>query len=197
MLEAAESAGLDAKKVGDTIKQWSEEARPYGDTWLAEIQLKALKAIAASKNFAKLSVSLAQDLDKGISEEAIEKKAAVVGILAKAAGLAGMNDVAAEADARQAKLDSKLDEEYHHKVPPFKPTAYAGRKNAQANRVVLMELFTGAQCPPCVAADVAFDALLQTYKPAEFIGLQYHLHIPGPDPLTNDDSHGATEVLRG
>ena len=147
MLEAAESAGLDAKKVGDTIKQWSEEARPYGDTWLAEIQLKALKAIAASKNFAKLSVSLAQDLDKGISEEAIEKKAAVVGILAKAAGLAGMNDVAAEAGARQAKLDSKLDEEYHHKVPPFKPTAYAGRKNAQANRVALMELFTGAMPP--------------------------------------------------
>ncbi len=51
-----------------------------------------------------------------------------------------------------------------------------------------MELFTGAQCPPCVAADVAFDALLQTYKPTEFIGLQYHLHIPGPDPLTNNDS---------
>ena len=51
-----------------------------------------------------------------------------------------------------------------------------------------MELFTGAQCPPCVAADVAFDALLTTYKPAEFIGLQYHLHIPGPDPLTNRDS---------
>ena len=110
--------------------------------------MKALKAIAASKNFAKLSVSLAQDLNKGISEEAIEKKAAVVGILAKAAGLAGMNDVAAEAGARQAKLDSKLDEEYHNKVPPFKPTAYAGRKNAQANRVALMELFTGRNAPP-------------------------------------------------
>jgi hypothetical protein len=51
-----------------------------------------------------------------------------------------------------------------------------------------MELFTGAQCPPCVAADVAFDALLESYKPAEMIGLQYHLHIPGPDPLTNKDT---------
>ena len=27
-----------------------------------------------------------------------------------------------------------------------------------------------------------------TYKPTEFIGLQYHLHIPGPDPLTNNDT---------
>ena len=51
-----------------------------------------------------------------------------------------------------------------------------------------MEIFTGAECPPCVAADVAFDALLKTYKPTEFIGLQHHLHIPGPDPLTNTDT---------
>ena len=51
-----------------------------------------------------------------------------------------------------------------------------------------MELFTGAQCPPCVAADVGFDGLLETYEPTEFIGLQYHLHIPGPDPLTNQAS---------
>jgi hypothetical protein len=51
-----------------------------------------------------------------------------------------------------------------------------------------MELFTGTQCPSCVSADVAFDALLKTYKPADFIGFQYHLHIPGPDPLTNPDA---------
>ncbi len=42
--------------------------------------------------------------------------------------------------------------------------------------------------PPCVAADVAFDAILKAYEPTELIGLQYHLHIPGPDPLTNTDS---------
>jgi len=187
-LSAAEGAGLDAQKVGDMIKQWSEEAKPYGDAWLSEVRIKALKAIGASKSFAKLSVGLAQEVDKGISETAVEKKAAVVGVLARAARLAGMADLAKEADARAAKLDLQLDEEYHHKVPPFKPTSYTGRKSPQANQVVLMELFTGAQCPPCVAADVAFDALLQTYKPVDFIGLQYHLHIPGPDPLTTRDS---------
>jgi hypothetical protein len=51
-----------------------------------------------------------------------------------------------------------------------------------------MELFTGSQCPPCVAADVGFDALLKTYEHTELIALQYHLHIPGPDPLTNPTS---------
>jgi hypothetical protein len=52
----------------------------------------------------------------------------------------------------------------------------------------VLELFTGAQCPPCVAADLAFDAIMKSYKPTELIALQYHLHIPGPDPLANPDS---------
>jgi hypothetical protein len=58
---------------------------------------------------------------------------------------------------------------------------------------VLLELFTGAQCPPCVAADIAFDAALKSYKPSEVVALQYHLHIPGPDPLTNADSEARAE----
>jgi hypothetical protein len=99
-----------------------------------------------------------------------------------------MTELATETESRLTKINDKLDEDYHHKVPPFKPATFAGRKGSSADRVVLMELFTGAQCPPCVAADVAFDALLTTYKPTEFIGLQYHLHIPGPDPMTNRDA---------
>src|SRR5262249_6968030 len=70
---------------------------------------------------------------------------------------------------------------------PFTPEKFAGRP-AKNNRVVLVELFTGAQCPPCVAADMAFDGLEQTYKPSEVVLLQYHLHIPGPDALTNPDT---------
>ena len=91
------------------------------------------------------------------------------------------------------RLESRLDEEYRKNVPPFKPEKFAGRRDSKADRVVLMELFTGAQCPPCVAADVAFDALLETYNSTELIGLQYHLHIPGPDPLTNKDTVGRQE----
>jgi hypothetical protein len=188
MLNSAEEAGVDAQKVGDTIKQWREEAKPYGTAWSNEVTLKALHAIAASKSFAKLSLALAQDLDKGISDQALEQKTEVVRLLANAARVVGMADLATETDARLAKLNLRLDEEYHHKVPPFKPTPFAGRTKSQANGVVMMEIFTGAECGPCVAADVAFDALLGTYKPTEFIGLQYHLHIPGPDPLTNSET---------
>jgi thiol-disulfide isomerase/thioredoxin len=56
-------------------------------------------------------------------------------------------------------------------------------------RIVLAELFTGAECGPCVAADHAFDKLAEYYPRSELVILEYHEHIPGPDPLTNPDSY--------
>jgi hypothetical protein len=188
LLSSAEAAGLEPSRVADLAKKWMNEARPYGDEWTTEVRLKTLKAVGASKTFAKMTVELAKEAEKLVAEEAIEAKVTVLESLLTAARAAGMDELAKDTEARYNKLSERLDEEYHHKVPPFKPAAYAGRQSKTADQVVLMELFTGAQCPPCVAADVAFDALLTTFKPTDFIGLQYHLHIPGPDPLTNRDS---------
>jgi thiol-disulfide isomerase/thioredoxin len=58
-----------------------------------------------------------------------------------------------------------------------------------SGKVVLAELFTGAECPPCVAADLAFDKLSEYYPRNALAILEYHLHIPGPDPLTNPDTY--------
>jgi len=55
-------------------------------------------------------------------------------------------------------------------------------------RVILAELFTGAECPPCVAADMAFDELSEFYPRNVLAILEFHLHIPGPDPITNPDT---------
>jgi len=189
LLTSAERAGLAAADVEKLVDTWLKEAKAHGEAWSNEVRLKAAKALGTSKPFAETTLKLAQEADKDLPADApAETKAAVVGLLASAAANAGKADLAADAKARLAKLDAELDAEYHEKVPPFKPTPYEGRKSKEANLPVVFELFTGAQCPPCVAADVAFDALLKTYKPTEFIGLQYHLHIPGPDPLTNNDS---------
>ncbi len=54
-----------------------------------------------------------------------------------------------------------------------------------SGKVVLAELFTGAECNPCAAADYAFDALSNYYPKNDLAILEYHVHIPGPDPLTN------------
>ena len=107
-----------------------------------------------------------------------------------------MTSEAKEIAARLAVLETKLDDEYIKSVPPFKPTMFAGRKDPGGNRVVMMELFTGAQCPPCVAADVAFDALLKSYKPTELVLVQYHMHIPGSDPMTNPDTIARWDYYR-
>src|SRR5262249_6727188 len=39
----------------------------------------------------------------------------------------------------------------------------------------------------CVSVDLAFDSLRRTYKPSDVVLLQYHAHIPGPDPLVSVD----------
>jgi thiol-disulfide isomerase/thioredoxin len=75
------------------------------------------------------------------------------------------------------ELERRQTQSFH--PPAFKiPADWKGK-------TVLAELFTGSECPPCVAADMAFDAFLETY-PAKYLAiLEYHLPIPGPDPMMN------------
>lgn len=189
ILRTASSADWSAEQVNELMAQWFKETEPYGDAWSAEIRKRALQALANQEKYAEAAFKLGEEAYAALPQDAsTESRADLLAILATTARQAGKADVADEADRKLAELESVLDEEYLKKTPPFAPAQYAGRKDAKANQVVVMELFTGAQCPPCVAADVAFDALLKTYQPTEFIGLQYHLHIPGPDPLTNEDA---------
>ncbi len=68
------------------------------------------------------------------------------------------------------------------KVKPREP------KPGLHNRVALMELLTGAPCPTCVAADLASGILEQIYPKTELIGIRYHLHTAGPDPMASPAS---------
>jgi tetratricopeptide (TPR) repeat protein len=52
-------------------------------------------------------------------------------------------------------------------------------------KTVLAELFTGSECPPCVAADLGFDGLIESFGPEHLAALEYHLPIPRPDPIMN------------
>ena len=201
MLKLAEAADLDEKTVRGYIEEWVNGARPYGTAYAADVKTKALNALSGQKAYAGLALELATEAEKALDKDASkEQRAEVAGALATAAKLAGKDDLAKQAGARADALEAEVDVEYHKTVPPFKPEVSLGRKDKTSDRVVLLELFTGAQCPPCVAADVAFDALLKTYKPTELVALEYHLHIPGPDPLTNPDSKTRAEYypdLRG
>ncbi len=198
ILRSAQDAALSADEVRQHLQTWFAAAAPYGPNWLAECRSSALKALQGQKPYAEMTLALAQEADKALGADATtEQRSAALQSLLAAARATGKLEIAQEASARLEKIEAKLDEEYHHAVPPFKPEAFAGRSKPDSDRVVLMELFTGAQCPPCVAADVAFDALLKTYASKDVVTLQYHLHIPGPDPLTNPDSVARMSYYQG
>ena len=84
-----------------------------------------------------------------------------------------------------AGLEEIIDARYEKEFPlpvrpqPYKPTA------ARSDRTVLAEVFTGAGCVPCVAADLSMDAFLERYQRQDVIVLMYHIHAPVPDPMAN------------
>jgi tetratricopeptide (TPR) repeat protein len=86
----------------------------------------------------------------------------------------------------EAALAAKL------KALPFEPEPFKAPA-ALRGKTVLAELFTGSECPPCVGADIAFDALIETFPPKYLAVLVYHLPIPRPDPMMNP----ATAVRAG
>lgn len=78
-----------------------------------------------------------------------------------------------------------LDKTYHDAINGFHNADTEVKPATEKQRVVLCELFTGAACPPCVAADLATVAMEKELPKSHFITLRYHQHIPAPDPLAN------------
>ena len=82
-----------------------------------------------------------------------------------------------------ADMLAELQDQTDGRLPSFQPIPREPGSYQKTGRTVLVELFTGAMCPPCVAADVACDALSEYYDGDEVQVLQWHLPIPEPEPL--------------
>jgi hypothetical protein len=184
----AVKAGLDllkdakAKKaMKDDVKNWAEKtvqaAEKYGPRYERYAVNRIAELLSGEDAYADLGVEYAGKAVKLLTSKdkpTAHKKA--LEALATALETAGKKDEAKEVTEKIKKLDLSL-----------KPEPFAGR-TGKSDRTVLVELFTGAQCPPCVAADLAFDALGKAYKPSDVLLLEYHLHVPRPDPLANDET---------
>jgi thiol-disulfide isomerase/thioredoxin len=83
-----------------------------------------------------------------------------------------------KADGFEAALEAKLRELPYHPEPFKAPAGWKGK-------TALAEIFTGSECPPCVAADLGFDGLIEAYPASALAVLEYHLPIPRPDPMIN------------
>jgi hypothetical protein len=195
-------ASASAIKVGTLVADYAlKDAKPEEVKKAVEFQEKALAGLPevlvqrsliptlgsmGRKNVEKeFGLALLRRI-KGDAKTASDETLALMKL--EASLLEGVDDKKA-ADLKLAitKQEEDLDQIFLKTAIPFKPEPFDGTKR-KSKRVTVLELFTGAQCPPCVAADVAFDALAESFKPSDVVLLQYHLHIPGPDPLTNRDA---------
>lgn len=95
------------------------------------------------------------------------------------------------------ELAEHLNKVYDRVTQAFVGEKIEPRKEGGGNRIALLELFTGAECPPCVAADLATGGLEATYAQSEVIVLRYHEHIPGPDVFANDITQARFESYGG
>jgi len=93
-----------------------------------------------------------------------------------------------EAKGNREGFDEFLRGIYDQAITSFLTDKHRDRQATESPRIALLEMFTGAECPPCVAADVAVDAIEQTFPAADVVALRYHVHIPGPDALSSPDS---------
>jgi hypothetical protein len=185
LMAKEEATAADLNRQADATLQI---ALAYGSELRKWVLTEIAQQLNASEKSAPLAVVYALQAEKALSpSDPDSARLPILKTLASALRKSGKIEEARQFQARINQIDDALDREFLKDAIPFKPEVFTGRKS-KSTRVVLMELFTGAQCPPCVAADAAFDALLKTYKPEEVVFLQYHLHIPGPDPLTNSDS---------
>jgi thiol-disulfide isomerase/thioredoxin len=182
------------KATVNEVREWTQLAlKPsanYGERWQREFAIRLAETLVKEKEFAPVAAEVARSAEK-LKGDA-EYQLRVLGVLQTALKQSGKEGEAKLLGQRLDELETVAHREYRKTALSFKVEPFAGRKG-KSNRAVLVELFTGAQCPPCVAADLAFDALEKAYKPTEVVLLQYHLHIPGPDVLTNPDSEARQE----
>jgi len=94
----------------------------------------------------------------------------------------------AKSHGSTADLDDTLDRMFRARAASFVPDHYVRPRGPDPARVVLAELFTGAECEPCGNTDLAFASLAQRYDREAVALLVYHLTIGAPDPMVNADA---------
>ncbi len=193
VIARAKDNKVDVKDLQGIVEGSLKAAELYGPRFQLKHQLGLLKALQGQKMYGEIGVETARRVAKQVDASMpMDTQLEVLSQVASALRSGGQAAEANTLDGRLDKLEGQAYGEYLPKALNFKTQKFAGRK-AKSDRAVLVEVFTGAQCPPCVAADMAFDGLEKTYAPGEVVLLQYHMHIPAPDPMSNADNEARFE----
>jgi tetratricopeptide (TPR) repeat protein len=151
------------------------------------------EALSISPRKSDIALHLAEALEK----QNLEEEAAEAYLMAYVGGARLALAKAQELyKAHNGSLDgfhALMDEQYAKLPPPFDAGRYQGDYGGPA---IVAELFTGAQCGPCQSADYAFDGLIDHFPAKVLTVLEYHLHVPGPDPMTNPQAAARAEFYK-
>lgn len=193
VIARAKENQVEVKDLQGIVESSLKASELYGPRFQLKHQLTLLKALQGQKMYSEIGLETARRVAKQIDAQTpLDTQLEVLCQVASALRSGGQAAEANALDGRLDKLEGQAYSEYLPKALNFKTQKFAGRK-AKSDRAVLVEVFTGAQCPPCVAADMAFDGLEKTYAPGEVVLLQYHMHIPAPDPMSNSDNDARFE----
>lgn len=190
VIDRAKDNKVDAKDLQTWVDGSLKTAEIYGPKLQISHHIRLLNALQRQqKAYAAVAVETARKVTKQLDTKLpLDTQAQIATLAAK---LLREGGEAKEADAVDSRIDGLEATAYADyakaSAAAIKTEKFAGRKN-KSKRAVLVELFTGAMCPPCVAADMAFDGLERTYGPGEVVLLQYHMHVPAPEPMSNADS---------
>jgi hypothetical protein len=183
-------ADATAKKAKpEEVRGWAEKAfkcaEPFGPHWQREVAVRTAETLIPQKGFEAAALECARRAGRLTDDkDELPLQLRVQQTILLALKAAGKDDEAKDLEVKVNKLEDQAEIEYSKKMIDFTPDPFKGRKE-KSDRAVLVELFTGSECPPCVGADLGFEVLGKTFKTSEVILLQYHEHIPRPDPLAN------------
>ncbi|HKV99689.1 MAG TPA: tetratricopeptide repeat protein [Vicinamibacterales bacterium] len=202
---SAEAVYKDAIKASTTPAVASRASMALADFYLkrgdaasAEAQIK--DTLRTNPMYSAALLALARIEDKrGDMAHALEHylTAASSGAL-PAADATAAHALYRKAHGSEAGFEVELDKIYREKFPnPVKPEPYTPAVAPKAaNRIVLLEMFTGSGCGPCVSADLAMDAVMERYPPDAIVPVAYHANIPLPDPMVVPGGDGRREYYK-
>lgn len=185
VMAQASAKMLKPEEVRAYADKAGKMAEAYGTRWQRTVAFRLADLLAEQEPYTAIAVEQARQGERLLARtDSIATQLQALESLARVFRKAKKEADAKEVESRIAKLEPRDYAEYLKTMSPFPPEEFKGRK-AKSDRTVLVELFTGSECGPCVSVDLAFDALAGTYKPTEVALLSYHAHIPGPDPLVS------------
>lgn len=153
--------------------------KPDSEAALLQILARS-ESLWSERRFGPLHLQLARNILQELRiDEFTEEVLWAHQRLADAAMELGETELAASANQQIAELKSLISQETEDpELTEWKQVEVT--RDAGEDRVVLLELFTGASCGACNAADQAYGALVESFQPSEHdggIGITSHSYV--------------------